>query len=239
MFGTLIESKFRAPRRVGGTALSVAIHTGIIAAAILAGARAAPARQTPPPVVHVTFVPRAVPPRMPRAPRRAMPLEGPTLPVPSIPRWQVQLPDPSLATVPSIDVSPSTPMPIDYDHPSTGGLRGVIGDPLAGDGSGDGSEPTAPWTGNELLMHISRSVIPRYPERLRAAGIDGHVVVRFTVDTTGRIDPRSIEVLESTDELFTQSVRRALDGFRFTPSMWRGRRVRAAAEMPFEFVVRR
>lgn len=239
MFGTLIESEFRPQRRVGGAALSVAIHTGIITAAILAGASVAPARPTPPPVVHVTFVPRAIPPHTPRALRRAMPLEGPMFPAPAIPRWRVQLPDPSLATVPSIDVSPATPTPTAFDGPSSAGLRSVLGDPLGGDGTGDGSGPSAPWTGNELLMHIARRVTPRYPERLRQAGVDGRVLVRFTVDTTGRIDPRSIEVLESTNELFTQAVRAALGGFRFTPSMWRGRRVRAAAEMPFQFVLNR
>jgi len=236
MFGTLIESEFRAQRRVGGTVLSVAIHTGIIAAAILAGAHVAPARPTPPPVVHVTFVPRATPPQTPRVRRRATPLAGPMFPAPVIPRWRVQLPDPSLATVPSIDVAQSMPISV-FDGPASGGLRGVIGDPSGGDGIADAGEPT--WTGNELLMHIARRVTPRYPEPLRAAGIDGRVLVRFTVDTTGGIDPRSIEVLASTNELFTQSVRAALAGFRFTPSMWRGRRVRAAAEMPFEFVLNR
>ncbi len=236
MFGTLIESEFRPQRRVGGTVLSVAIHTGIIAAAILAGASVAPARPTPPPVVHVTFVPRAIPPHTPRAPRRAMPLEGPVFPAPAIPRWRVQLPDPSVAIIPSIDVAHSTPITV-FDRASSGGLQSVIGDPLGGDGTGDATEPT--WTGNELLMHIARRVTPRYPESLRSAGIDGRVLVRFTVDTTGRIDPRSIEVLESTNELFTQAVRAALPGFRFTPSMWRGSRVRAAAEMPFQFVLNR
>ena len=157
-------------------------------------------------------------------------------PAPAIPRWRVQLPDPSLAIIPSIDVAPSTPI-TDFDRPSSGGLHSVIGDPLGRDGAGDSSEPT--WTGNELLMHIARRVTPRYPEPLRAAGIDGRVLVRFTVDTMGRIDPRSVEVLESTNDLFTHAVRAALVGFRFTPSMWRGRRVRAAAEMPFQFVLNR
>jgi TonB family protein len=36
-------------------------------------------------------------------------------------------------------------------------------------------------------MRIVTTAKPRYPERLREAGIEGTVVVRFTVDTTGRV----------------------------------------------------
>jgi hypothetical protein len=49
----------------------------------------------------------------------------------------------------------------------------------------------------------------------------------------------SVQVLESTHDLFTRSVRDALGGFRFKPAEVRGRHVRAMAEMPFEFQIRK
>ena len=66
-------------------------------------------------------------------------------------------------------------------------------------------------------MRIVTSAKPRYPESLRQAGIDGRVLVRFTVDTLGRVDMSSVQILESTHDLFTRAVRDALAGFRFKP----------------------
>ncbi|HWP15549.1 MAG TPA: energy transducer TonB [Xanthobacteraceae bacterium] len=84
-------------------------------------------------------------------------------------------------------------------------------------------------------MRIVTTAKPRYPERLREAGIEGTVVVRFTVDTTGRVDRRTAQVVSSTHDLFSRAVLEALDGFRFKPAEVGTRRVAALAEMPFEF----
>jgi TonB family protein len=65
------------------------------------------------------------------------------------------------------------------------------------------------------------------------------VLVRFVVDTVGRIDMTSVQVLQSTHDLFTRAVRDALESFRFRPAEARGHRVRAMAEMPFEFQIRK
>jgi protein TonB len=57
------------------------------------------------------------------------------------------------------------------------------------------------------------------------------------VDTSGRIDMNSVTVIASTHDLFTRAVRDALPAFRFKPAELGGHRVRALAEMPFEFQI--
>jgi TonB family protein len=65
------------------------------------------------------------------------------------------------------------------------------------------------------------------------------VVIRFVVDTAGKIDLNSVQVLQSTHDLFTRSVRDILGNFRFRPAESKGVHVRAMAEMPFEFQIRK
>src|SRR5262249_9196971 len=117
----------------------------------------------------------------------------------------------------------------------------VIGGGESGGGAGprsilDGERASSTeWRGNELLMRIVTMAKPRYPERLRELGIEGTVVVRFTVDTTGRVDTKSAQIIPAPKELFHGAVLEALAGFRFMPAEVGGRRVAALAEMPFEF----
>lgn len=235
MVGTLIESRHRAPRRAGGATLSVAVHSVVISAAMLAGARAAPARLTRAALIPVQL----------RPPRTAAPAHTAAPPARSNAHPTIRVPMIDVATiafnhaptnVPSIAIPVASPGTIDI-APTEAGFASVLGASGSGDASAGGNDD-APWRGGELLMHIVRSSTPHYPDVLRQAGIDGHVLVRFVVDTNGRVDPRNVQVLESTNELFTASVRAALPNFRFTPSVIRGHRVAATAEMPFEFTIR-
>lgn len=78
-------------------------------------------------------------------------------------------------------------------------------------------------------------VFPRYPSALRETGITGSVLARFVVDTTGYVDICTFRAVRSTHPLFTESVRVALLGMRFTPAVKRGRRVRQVVQAPFAF----
>jgi protein TonB len=81
-------------------------------------------------------------------------------------------------------------------------------------------------------------VPPRYPESLRRAGIEGDVVVKFVVDTTGRVDLRSVEIVSSTHDAFTLAVRESLGRLRFQPSVVGERKMNSLAVMPFRFTLR-
>ena len=235
MLGVLLESRALRPRRSGGMALSVATHL-----ALIAGATAA-----------TTGIPRAT-----RPPKPAAFVVTPPAPKPVEPR-HVVVADPNTATMrgPFVDIvikrvdAPSIPPvslpPID--------MRGAVAADSIVIGSGPSRSGGATcqlrclaladtgssgeWHVNELLMNMITSAKPRYPEPLRQAGIDGRVLVRFVVDTLGRIDPTSVQVLSSTHDQFTRAVRKALSGFRFRPAESNGKRIPALAEMPFEFKV--
>jgi TonB family protein len=79
------------------------------------------------------------------------------------------------------------------------------------------------------------ALTPAYPEELRQQGITGGVLMQFVVDTTGRVDPRTIAVLRSTHPLFALAVRQALPNMKYRPATIDGRRVRQLVQEPFAF----
>jgi TonB family protein len=61
------------------------------------------------------------------------------------------------------------------------------------------------------------------------------VVVEFVVDTSGKVDQVSVDVMASSDPLFALAVRQALGLTRFVPAILRGVRVRQVVQLPVEF----
>jgi TonB family protein len=70
---------------------------------------------------------------------------------------------------------------------------------------------------------------------LRAAKIEGEVVAQFVVDTSGHPDVRTLKVLRSTHDLFSESVRAAIPNLRFTAAEVGNRKVKQVVQMPFQF----
>lgn len=69
----------------------------------------------------------------------------------------------------------------------------------------------------ENPMPLSR-VNPRYPRRALRRGLEGQVVLEFTVDASGDVVPDSIEVVRADPEdVFDRSSIRALSRWRFQP----------------------
>ena len=79
------------------------------------------------------------------------------------------------------------------------------------------------------------SAAPAYPVLLKSRGIEGAAVVRFVVDTTGRADPASFQLIETNHPLFGAAVRDALPGMKFRPASIGARKVRQLVEQPFIF----
>ena len=68
-------------------------------------------------------------------------------------------------------------------------------------------------------------VAPNYPRRAADRGIQGYVLLEFTVDETGRVvDPRIIE--SSPANIFDQSALRAVLRFKYKPRVVNGRPIR-------------
>ncbi|HXT18052.1 MAG TPA: energy transducer TonB [Gemmatimonadaceae bacterium] len=233
MFGVLIESRARKQKRTGSAALSVAAHVAIIGAVTATAAHGHLARNellkprwvrlaapvTPPPIIHHAVI--DILPRLPHTTGFEMP--------------SIQLPAdkfvPAIGTNAALFLASNPPVTGCADCGNVSRLYDGVG----GRGSPGGGPQIDEWRGRDLLMRIVSSAIPRYPERLRNAGVEGSVLVQFVVDTTGRIDMSSIKVIASTHDQFTAAVRDALSRFRFRPAEADGRHVPAVAQMPFEF----
>ena len=82
-----------------------------------------------------------------------------------------------------------------------------------------------------------RSAAPAYPDSLQRAGVDGSVMAQFVVDTTGHVEMETVNVLESTNRRFTESVLAALPRMLFRPAVLNGRKARQIVEVPFKFRV--
>ena len=79
---------------------------------------------------------------------------------------------------------------------------------------------------------------PRYPSMAERIGLEGRVLLRFVIDTTGRVDKSSIEVLETTEEQFTRPAVDAVTRAQFRPALLSGNPVRQLAEESIRFVMR-
>lgn len=87
----------------------------------------------------------------------------------------------------------------------------------------------------ESAVRSEGSAAPIYPPELIAKGLEGAVLTNFVIDTTGRADAATIEIVQSSHPLFEQAVRTAIPGMRFSPAMVQGRRVRQVVEQRFQF----
>ncbi len=87
-------------------------------------------------------------------------------------------------------------------------------------------QPVTPRPGNPK---------PRYPESLRAAGIEAEVSVLFVVDTTGRVDEPSIKFATRIQDLFMDAIRVSLTAVPIfpRPTFGLGRSATRAAKFSF------
>jgi protein TonB len=230
MLGVLLESRARMQRRSGGMALSVVMHVALIGLATAATVHGAPEKKEKTKVDIVYFTRPPEPKPVPARPQTTSPVVKLSR-SPSVPVIDLVAPPIMPPSLPPINAGgPPTPDDFIITRGGSGGSTGRTS--LIDDGP---AESTNEWRGTEVLMHVLASGKPRYPESLRQAGIDGSVLVQFTVDTLGRVDMQSVKILKSTHDTFSEAVRQSLGAFRFKPAEVNGKRVPALAQMPFEF----
>lgn len=231
MFGVLIESRAKRQRRTGGVALSVAVHMAVISAvaARTVGGTATHEKikptdvvwvQPPPPVAHVVDETGMVP----RSASKVSNIVIHHIDIPTI------VPT-SLPPIQASSFGPADSVVIGGSSSGTSVYDAIGGAGMFAPDRHDANE----WDAREVYMHVLTPAKPRYPESLRSASIDGRVLVEFLVDTTGRVDMKSIRVISSTHDLFTKAVIDALPAFRFKPAELNGHHIAARAQMPFEF----
>lgn len=234
MFQTLLESRASGVRSEWGTAVSIVVHTIAIALAIVATARAtgAPPIQEPVPA-DITWASPTRPPAPPSTYRRVSTTEA-IRHVSDIVWSRVTTID--LPTPPRSIGSIKAPEPAAFGEGATPLARGLARE-----------DPRAPFDGADKVYELPMvekgaapqpgNPAPLYPVSLRAAQLDGTVVARFIVDTSGRAEPASIAFPEASHPAFAEAVRQALLRSRYLPATVRGRPVRQLVQQRFSFAL--
>ena len=229
MLRTLLESKAVHARRTGGTLVSVGVHTSIIALAIVATARATSVR--PSPVLHDPGPVIFTAPLTPEPQQHDRPRGGGTWTPVVIKEYRA----------PAFPIPSTGPIDLSrVDAPSINWGSGPLGPTLPREGLGGPAD--AIYTGTQ----VEKAAVPRagnpapvYPPGLRAAQIEGSVVARFVVDTTGVAEPQSITFPEATHPQFAEAVRQSLLRSHYLPAMVAERHVRQLVEQHFAFTLTR
>ena len=88
---------------------------------------------------------------------------------------------------------------------------------------------------DEPAMPLAGARAPRYPDSLRAARVEGEVLVQFVVNADGTPDLSSFKVLRATHPDFVVAVKEALPGTAWSAARVKGRAVRQLIQQPYSF----
>jgi TonB family protein len=244
MLTALLESRSHAAhppaRRRAGIALSVVAHAAVVALAVTAAGRAqsvaAPAARADTTILYVPQ-PSSPPDRATGATSAgaASRATAPTTPLlPALPTTDAT----GAVAIPDVDV-PAADAPRDAFADGLRAGTGASDGPRAGAGAGADDAPRDAHAVERAAAPLAGTRPPRYPEALRAGGVEGTAVLRFVVDTAGRVEPRSVHVVRADHPLFAESARAALAAARFRPAEVAGRPVRQLVEQAFAFTLAR
>ena len=78
---------------------------------------------------------------------------------------------------------------------------------------------------------------PVYPAALRAAGREGMVQIRMVVDTLGRVEAGSVQIVHSTNVGFEGAALDAVRRARFAPARGAGQAVRQLVQQSVRFAI--
>jgi periplasmic protein TonB len=231
MFDSLLESRPRKSSRVGGSIVSTGAHIAMIAAIVAVTANAGVAREAPKEQNLIYTAPPPPPPPPPPAPAPDRVFAPPQVKGFATLVAPIEIPD----VIPPIDFN----KPLTRDDAWTGiGRPGGSPDGIATSGApvtGTADNVFTRETVDRFVVMLPGSTGPAYPEMLRSAGVEGDVLAQFVVDTTGRADVATLQILQSDHQLFSDAVRKVLPKLRFIPAEVGGTKVRQLVQQPFRF----
>lgn len=76
---------------------------------------------------------------------------------------------------------------------------------------------------------------PEYPQVLQRRQVRGRVLVQMIIDTVGRVEKESVQIIKTPDPGFIMSVSRFLTDVRFRPGRRNGHAVRTIVWFPIDF----
>jgi protein TonB len=234
MFNNLIESRAKKQSMAGTTVVSAIVHAILISGAVYATLNAGQ-NDDKAKVEDVKFVdntpkeepkPKDEPPPPKEVVASVAPPKGFTVLV-----APVDIPD----VIPEVDLSKKATDEADFSG------KGVAGGTAKGVGSGPPVDMNQPFFEFQVEKPVvpNGGSVPRYPDILRSAGVEGEVLAQFVVDTSGRVEMNSFKVLRSSHDLFVAAVRQALPGMKFIPAEVGGRHVKQLVQQPFAFGIQK
>jgi protein TonB len=223
MLLTLFESQRQLRKRpfLGVGVTSLAAHTAVIVAVVAATVHAG--RSDTQVKVDTTVVLLEPQPQKPPE-QQPLPLDAPPLL-----GFQTLVVPPTIpTTVPPVDLQ-------EHFDPKDYSGAGVAG------GRANGVVPTGSEVYAETIVEERPSLLsappPAYPDLLRRAGVQGRVLLRAIVDTTGRVEPSSITIMKSPDPAFDEPTRRWVLKALFRPARLHGRAVRSYVSLPVDYSI--
>jgi TonB family protein len=90
---------------------------------------------------------------------------------------------------------------------------------------------TNPGTMPELVTNPEIDV----PDSLNTEPIEGSVVIQFIVDAEGKVEPESVEILESPHEGLNEPVKQVFLGAVYKPAQFEGKPVRLRIRQSMSF----
>jgi protein TonB len=141
-----------------------------------------------------------------------------------------------------IDIPTEIP-PVDFterfdprDFSGVGVEGGIFSGVEGGTGPVDLSQTFMEAAVDERPERIS-GPLPRYPEMLRQAGIQGSVLLEFVIDTAGHVNPETIKVMQSTNRAFEGPAKDVIRRSLYRPGRVRGVPVRVLVTQQIGFTI--
>jgi len=234
MFNQLLESKPRRQKMAGTTITSVIINVTLIALAVYATANAGIKNERTK-AESIKFVEMKKEPP-PEKPKEVPPKEVVIKPPPPKGFQVLRAPVKIDVKIPEIDLSKSVTNEADF---SGKGVKGGVASGVVGGTAIVTSQTYYEFQVEKPASAAAGNPQPRYPEVLKASGVEGEVLAQFTVLETGRADMDTFKIIRSSNELFSAAVKNVLPKMRFLPAEIGGKKVKQLVQLPFEFKINR
>jgi TonB family protein len=218
VFETLIESKKKTDKKFFGLGfVSLTLHAALIAAAIVATVKAGQSDTKVKTDTTLVFLEQTQ-----QKPPEQQPVQ---LDIPLKGFQNVVAPTEIPTDIPPINLQEKFD-PKDY---SGSGVEG---------GVGNGMVPTGEVFAENLVEEkpsVLSATPASFPEMLKAAGIQGRVIVQAIIDTSGRAEPGSVKIIQSPNPGFDQGSRNYVLHALFRPARVHGRAVRVLIQIPIDY----
>ena len=78
----------------------------------------------------------------------------------------------------------------------------------------------------------ARLIQESYPEDLKRRGVGGMVELQFVVDSKGKVDPASVEVVDATQTALGEAAKKVVARLDFSPGKLNGANVKTKVVLP-------